>query len=131
MGRLGSELFISCSDDTVNAWKDRISKQKGDQDSLARKIWSLNDGLQAIRRGRWTISETSGSIIQISCIRVFMSLIPDHTAALIELANTAASAANSDIAIATERLSSVSVSVSLTSGKTDRLLAEADDMCVS
>lgn len=60
-----------------------------------------------------------------------MSLIPDHTAALIELANSAASAANSTVAIATERLSNISVSVSLTSGKTDRFLAEAEDMCES
>lgn len=60
-----------------------------------------------------------------------MSLIQDHTAALVESAQTAASAANSTVAIATERLSNISVSVSLTSGKTERLLAEAEDICES
>lgn len=123
--------FFVVMTDSVNAWKDRISKQKDDQDSLIRKIRTLNDGLKAIRRGRWTTSETGGSIIQISSTRVFMSLIQDHTAALVESAQTAASAANSTIAIATERLSNISVSVSLTSGKTERLLAEAEDICES
>lgn len=67
-------------------------------------------------------------------MRVSISLIPDHTAALIESAKTAASAANSTIAIATERLSNISQEVetiSSASGNTDKLLTDADDMCES
>uniref|UniRef100_H3DJT5 Laminin, alpha 3 n=1 Tax=Tetraodon nigroviridis TaxID=99883 RepID=H3DJT5_TETNG len=100
-----TERDISAVSDTVDTWKDRISKQKDEQESLTRNIWTWNNDLKAIRG--------------------------DHTAALIESAKTAASAANSTIAMATTRLSNISrevEAISSTSGNPDKLLSDAEDM---